>query len=130
MSRTQPTDASFRSSGSRLHPVSGALFHFLRCEIFLACSDRPLVAEWIDKRSASISPELISHRAHVPVYPSARADGAIEQRVAVFDVQIKRGRRSAERPRAFPLHHVVHHDAGVADLDFRVKDSSFVVFEA
>ena len=53
----------------------------------------------------------------------ARRHGAAEQRVAILDVDPERGRRAANRARAFPApHRVVQHDERIADADFRVHD--------
>ena len=65
--------------------------------------------------------------AAAPIGPrrdsGARRDGALEQRVAIVDVEPQRDRRAAERLRAPAAPHlVVEHDDRIADADLGMHD--------
>src|SRR5690349_18263733 len=99
--RTPATpDASFRLSALRpsstrcrelLHPLLLPLVELLGRQIFLVRRDRPAVALWIDEGSAAIAPELVLHLTHRAAGDlRARRPGAIEEGVAVLDVDPQR----------------------------------------
>ncbi len=103
-----------------LEEFRGTLLHLRGCEILLARGDPPCVARRIGDRAAAVAPELIRERH---LHLRAGADGAVEERIAVLDIEPQRRRRSAERLRAFLAHHdVVQHDARVADPDLGMHD--------
>src|SRR5262245_19712595 len=75
-----------------LEQVRHALLNLVWREIFLARGDPPRVALGIGDRSGAIAPELILHR-HLD--RRAGADGLVEERVGVLDVNPPRCRRAA-----------------------------------
>src|SRR5262245_32629807 len=67
--------------------------HILRRQVFLVGRDAPGVAERVGERAGAVAPELVPHLALGHDLP-AGVDGALEQLVAVVDVQPERRRRS------------------------------------
>src|SRR6476659_4869915 len=118
MLRTTGGDASGRLSGVGLGPA----LHLLWADVLLVRGDPPAVPEGVDHLAVAVTPEGV-HRRHAG--RGAGLDGALEGGVGVFDVEVKRAGRAAERLRRAGSHVrklVAEHQAGVADLKLGVPD--------
>src|SRR3954471_14457017 len=74
--------------GELLHERFLPLLDFLRGQVFLVGRYRPAVAVWIGEGTGAVAPELIDHGAHrTGHHLRASLDGAVEQRIAIVDVQ-------------------------------------------
>src|SRR5262245_7223037 len=88
--------------GERLEEFLSSAIHLLPRQILIPCRDGPAVSVRIDERTHAIAPELIVDR-HAGL--SAGCDGAIEEGVAILDVQPQRRRRTTVGLRALVVHH-------------------------
>ena len=98
-----PPPMSFRLG----HPGEmrfGARLDFFGREIFLARRDPPVVPGGIGDEAGPIAPELILDRLRDL---RAGVHGALEERIAVTDVQPETGGRSAVALRTVAHHHIV-----------------------
>ena len=105
-----------------LHGPLGALFHFLRRDVFDMGGDGPLVAVGIDDGARTIAIELILDGA---IELCALGEGAADYGIDVRDVDEEADGGAAERLRANDLHggiFIGEHDDGIADFQLGVAN--------
>ena len=82
-----------------LEELLAPLIELFRGQVFLARRDRPGVALRVRDHAGAVAPELVRQRAHrARRHLGARGDGAVEQRVAIVDVEPQRDRASRPAP--------------------------------
>src|SRR5262249_37038096 len=97
-----------------------ASLHFFRRYILDMSGHVPDMTKGILETASAVAIELVLHRlSHL----RSGHDGALDETVNVFDIERNRDGCAAQRFRTANIHiwkFVGHHNARVADLDFRV----------